>query len=236
MAKRRKSKKRKHVRVTAPDFGAVFDAIAREIDDACETVVNSEKYEFYNRLVEFIRKNEARPEDETVFELRKQGPTSTGRSFVHFRRYIPRHTIENFKSQERYQRRKEREGYGTTHLIRTGTYLDSIVKWHGSRKSASGTAHVALVDVEKRNHPISGIHLPHLAKLLEYGFMKPVRRTRIVNGKTQAVTNFLRIAARPHWRPTLLWYRATRVKQVRSWIGNLIMSRIKTLSNWRTKR
>jgi Phage virion morphogenesis family len=81
-----------------------------------------------------------------------------------------------------YKDRKQKEGFDTRTLIKTGEYVNAI-DWHIT------PAGNVTIGFNKRTHTGSGLPMLKLAKILEYGSAKQ------------------NIPARPHWGPTIEYIR-----------------------------
>jgi len=198
-------KKTKHVRYAAPDFGAVFAKIAEIVRQETEDLVILESWKFYKYLKAYIRENKAQPEEAT-----------------------PR------KGRIIYERRKMREGFGNIQLIRTERYIDSIELRPiaiSNRKSTRTTKGGVRVNPDAVTP--DGLSLQKLANLLEYGYVK-ARSSRRGSQKERGAA-FTRIPdrpARPHWRPAVLWYKATRRANVPKNLAKRIQKRLKADLKW----
>lgn len=212
-------KKNRAVKVTAPDFGAVFAKIAWIVKRTTKDVARDEARAFWEYLTNFIRTNRAQPEGGT----REQG----------LQRALRRRTY----IRTTYGYRKYMEGYGTDiygsiHAIRTGQYVNSIrVREESSGESASGT-----VDIPDNVFNARGLSLRSLAKILEYGHIHAVtRRVSTPTGDKRVFTHFTQVPARPHWRPAHVWYQTTRLSQVAKVFQARVQQRIRKNLHWRQK-
>lgn len=201
---------RKSVVVTAPDYGAVFDILSKCIAEACDSIAFDEAEGYWWYIKGYIESNRAQPEG-PVFEAGGQVKRTRMQRRVPFPRTWT--AVRPVNVRNRYQRRKIAEGYGNTHLIRTGSYRDNIRVLPPPFPEKGVAEYKVGFRPASRND--NGFPFIKLAKILEFGLVRPVRRTRTRGGKTEKVTTlFMRQAARPHWRPAHLWYANKRMKGV----------------------
>lgn len=227
------TKKTKHVRYTAPDFGAVFARIAEIVREESEALALFEVWEFYVYLRKYIEANQAQPLEATEARDYRRRKSRELRGIGKEKRVIGA-PGPLWERRIAYIKRKKREGYGDINLIRTGHYLANI----GTRLDVDGNKVVGQVRINPDATTDDGFSLQKLAKLLEYGYVRaksvyrPARRG--FPHRRERITALTRIPARPHWRPALLWYRATRRDKIPKTLCARIMKRIKADMNWAT--
>jgi hypothetical protein len=112
----------------------------------------------------------------------------------------------------RYAAHKRKMNLDPRILIATGDYIAGI----GIRKLANGQIEVG---VKKRIHKPSGLPLRILAKIHEFGTRK--YKVKLPQGGVA----WVRIPARPHWRPVIAQVRA-EIGQTQAEIRKVVANRI----------
>ena len=92
-------------------------------------------------------------------------------------------------------------------LIATGEYVNSIA----ARKKSGGD--IVDVNVPDEKHEASGLNMRELAKIHEYG-----QRSYKSTGKG--------IPPRPHWRPTIRWWKKRRAQHTEREIDRYVSERV----------
>lgn len=108
---------------------------------------------------------------------------------------------------ESYARWKERKALDPRILIATGEYVNSIA----ARRKAGGD--IVDVSVPDETHEPSGLSLKELGRIHEYG-----SKRYEIDGKG--------IPPRPHWRPTIRWWKKKRMAATEAEIDRYVAERV----------